>query len=75
MRVTTHVKAPWVGSLRAHQLEEGVDGVLGARVLAVVRDQVLRCVDAVHVLLVVQQACVHSASYAYQPGGNTTSMF
>ncbi len=44
----------------AHQLKEGVHGVLGTRVLVVVRDQVLGRVDAVHVLLVVQQPCACS---------------
>ena len=41
-----------------HQFEEGGDLVLRARVLTVVRDQVLSRVDAVHILLVVQHPCV-----------------
>ena len=52
----------------AHQFEERRDLVLCAWVFAVVRDQVLGGVDAVHVLLIVQHPC--SASQRRAEGGS-----
>lgn len=43
--------------VNTHQLKQRIDGVLGARVLAAVRDQVLGGLLAVHVLLVVHEPC------------------